>query len=1246
MKLKYASLLLPAILFLIPFSDALPVNGTSEISGDISDSSKAEIGAVLMNGRDRYDKILLGFQTDATDISTGRKTTSADKAVFPAAGNIVYVGPGGVCGGKSPCYSSIQAGIDAAGGSGKIMVARGTYHENVVVNTSKEFSLEAGWDSTFTTKSEDPSLTVIDGDTTGDGKGDGSVITLDAAEGIFISVTIENFTITNGFMLDAMQDILPRFGSGINAVSAGADNLQLTILNDVISKNRAFRFGGGLYNERGTATIINCVFNNNSAGWNGGGITNNGGSVTIIKSTVSDNGANTGGGVSNGEFGGYGGDTMTIDDSNISFNGADFGGGIGVLSGTVTVTNTTIHNNGRSVEAGAIFVYGESTLTIAGSTVSGNHNGGIKNHPQYSGTVTLQNTILAGNIGDDFVDCSGTITSLGNNIIGDPFGCTITLLPTDRTGGPGLGSYIDNGIPGNGHLEVLPASPAIDAGNSSACSFTDQLGQLRIDGDLDGTVVCDIGAIEFHDPISTIAINAGNAYTTSSAVMINLSCIDASKNSCAMMQFSNDGINWFAPEPFALVKTWTLSDGDGIKMVAVKFKDNDGNWSSVVTDKIILDATPPSKPPEFTATAVSASEVILSWAHSMDAVGVVGYSIYRNNSFVGTTAAGEIAYSDKGLTPSTNYTYSIYAYDIGGNVSEGASDLTTTQSAASKRYTILGIWPPPTIDGDCSEYQNALSIQITNGKETGTYRFLWTADPATDEALYGCATVTDGKLNADIATRDGELYMDDSMELFFDTLRDRGSMQNGNDYKFIVNILNTQFDANYGLSGINWNASWTSTVHYSGTINNNGDIDSGYTIEFRLPWSDWGIRPAANTVWGFDLSLNSKDDTGTNQTAWANTTGGGFNDPDGWGEMVFSHLYATSVDPAVDDITPPVGTIVINSGNADTNSRSVTLALSATDPSGVSSMCVSNTTACASTNWEPYKTTKSWTLSEGDGVKTVYVWFSDKANYQHNSNPIPYSDSIVLTLPTYRLQVTKDGSPADLVERNPAGIFCGAVCFADFKEGTPVMLTARPSPSQMYFKGWTGSCVGNALVCQLTINEDKEVTATFDTIADFEASPPIGPAPLFVGFSDTSFNSPSSWLWNFGDGSSSSLQNPEHIFASAGNYEVTLVATGSGISPQKTKVITVGVCNEGPVRIAGSDLSRIQDACDMASDDEDVLIQARSFPEDLIITNDAAVTLRGGYDCGFSWVQGFTAVQGSLTIIGQGSVSIENLMIR
>jgi hypothetical protein len=109
------------------------------------------------------------------------------------------------------------------------------------------------------------------------------------------------------------------------------------------------------------------------------------------------------------------------------------------------------------------------------------------------------NTILARNISRSTPspDCTGPVTSLGTNVVGDPTGCTITLLPTDRTGDPGLGTFTENGTPGNGHIPLQRGSPAIDAGNDAFCPPTDQLGRRRVNIRNGGTSRCDIGAIEF-----------------------------------------------------------------------------------------------------------------------------------------------------------------------------------------------------------------------------------------------------------------------------------------------------------------------------------------------------------------------------------------------------------------------------------------------------------------------------------------------------------------------------------------------------------------------------------------------------------------------------------------------------------------------------------------------------------------------------------------------------------------------------
>ena len=73
------------------------------------------------------------------------------------------------CGSKTPCYSTIQEAIDAAPSGATIKTAQGTYNEDLSLSSSKELTLSAGWDSTFTTKpstSAVKSMTISDGGVT------------------------------------------------------------------------------------------------------------------------------------------------------------------------------------------------------------------------------------------------------------------------------------------------------------------------------------------------------------------------------------------------------------------------------------------------------------------------------------------------------------------------------------------------------------------------------------------------------------------------------------------------------------------------------------------------------------------------------------------------------------------------------------------------------------------------------------------------------------------------------------------------------------------------------------------------------------------------------------------------------------------------------------------------------------------------------------------------------------------------
>jgi PKD repeat protein len=100
---------------------------------------------------------------------------------------------------------------------------------------------------------------------------------------------------------------------------------------------------------------------------------------------------------------------------------------------------------------------------------------------------------------------------------------------------------------------------------------------------------------------------------------------------------------------------------------------------------------------------------------------------------------------------------------------------------------------------------------------------------------------------------------------------------------------------------------------------------------------------------------------------------------------------------------------------------------------------------------------------------------------------------------------------------------------------------------------------------QIAANNNTSMLST-NVAASFQAPPPAPVANFSwlqqsgnrtVNFTDTSTNTPTSWSWNFGDGGSSTAQNPNHTYASAGNYQVALTATNGG--GQDTRTLTVQV---------------------------------------------------------------------------------------
>ncbi|MER6012142.1 cellulase family glycosylhydrolase [Streptomyces bluensis] len=95
------------------------------------------------------------------------------------------------------------------------------------------------------------------------------------------------------------------------------------------------------------------------------------------------------------------------------------------------------------------------------------------------------------------------------------------------------------------------------------------------------------------------------------------------------------------------------------------------------------DTTPPTAPGTPTASAVTSSSVRLTWTAATDAAGVTGYDVVRvsgGNETAATSTATTSA-TVTGLTPSTSYTFAVYARDAAGNRSPRSGTVTVTTAS-------------------------------------------------------------------------------------------------------------------------------------------------------------------------------------------------------------------------------------------------------------------------------------------------------------------------------------------------------------------------------------------------------------------------------------------------------------------------------------------------------------------------------------------------------------------------------------
>jgi hypothetical protein len=473
-------------------------------------------------------------------------------------------------------------------------------------------------------------------------------------------------------------------------------------------------------------------------------------------------------------------------------------------------------------------------------------------------------------------------------------------------------------------------------------------------------------APDFDPPTGDVTIDPAETYTRSAAVTLTIGAADASTVTWMCVSNTASCSSWIA---YAPTKAWTLSSGSGMKTVSVWLRDEWGNaMTSPATASIYLDTTAPTGG---TLTATSGdAQATFAWSGFTDAdSGVASYKIvFAAGSAPATCAVGtevyagtDTTYVHGGLTNGTTYGYRACAIDAAGNTSAG---VTTTVRPVPESNAPVGSFVLD--DGAVYTKNVTVNVAITASDESAITKMCLT-NGTSCVAWKSYAATSAWLLTPGAGTRTVRLWLRDewgntstamTSSIVLDTIRPVGGALSAAAADAQVTLTWDGFsDQGTGLASYRVVFATGSTAPstcaggtevYAGTAKTtvHSGLVNGATYSYRA----CAIDKAGNVS------------VGVTRTA----------------------------KPAPELAPPTGGTVQINGGATYTKTGAVTLALGASDASGVTHMCITNALTC--TAWKAFSETSAWNLSSGSGTKTVRAFFRDP----WGNTSTAASDTIVL----------------------------------------------------------------------------------------------------------------------------------------------------------------------------------------------------------------------------------------------------------
>lgn len=482
--------------------------------------------------------------------------------------------------------------------------------------------------------------------------------------------------------------------------------------------------------------------------------------------------------------------------------------------------------------------------------------------------------------------------------------------------------------------------------------------------------------------VSAVSINSGAGYTKNTSNTVRVTFSDATSG-VSTITLSGD-IAASEKKAYTLTDadrtagykdfTVTFAAPDGIKTVSAVATDFSGNTSTSNSDTIVYDSTSATITPILKTADDTAN--LPAYVNTKDygvrivteASDITHYKVWEGNSEPSTWTAisnatvvtGEGYFIDDLELSSSEgeKTIHVKVQDIAGNVTEGSALTVTLDTVA----------PIVTLSSDVSmiSAQTGFNTVVftcgatdTNSAQGLTYELKCEGTVIKSGNFTSSVAVTQSEINA-ISTGDGykhfKLYVTDV------------AGNTGESTEIIVTV-----------------DTWAPAYTVSASDSNTGEVAVTFSISSGSTGTGVQYAPTDGVKVWYDSNPEPSTWSTFNSVMYIQNVPEGIHTvhykvKDSVNNIASGDASGTIENTIIVDMTPPTGTV---STNTYTNTRSITVNLTASDacntfePTYLISMKVWENGTTEPASWEEFASTKSLTLTTGDGIKTINVKFKD-----------------------------------------------------------------------------------------------------------------------------------------------------------------------------------------------------------------------------------------------------------------------------